>query len=311
MRTPHHRLVLGAPGAITWDSVDADGDPHELAAAPTITAVDHDGTETIASATMVADGDAAEGRWKHDIAAADIDALGEWTVTITAAGVDHTLIVDIAPARLLTMRELIDYEPSITASQAAQRRELLAAELDCEHICGRAFVPRWRRDVLDGAGVDVIELERGDVHAVHSLTVDGVAWPVTSSHIVIEGDVIRHRHRVFPIGVGNIVVTYTAGWDAPPPTLKRAIARAVRSGLYQGRTVVPDGASSYTADGATYTVRDVAPLETGIGWVDAIYARYSARKTTGDDGQGNSGVFAAAWARIDVDPGGRLFSARR
>jgi hypothetical protein len=303
---------LGAPGTIRWSAVDADGEPVELEAAPTIAAVDHDGTETIESTAMVAAGDAAEGRWEHGIAAADIAALGEWTATITADGVAHILIVDVAPARLLTMRELIDYEPSITASEAAQRRELLAAELDCEHICGRAFVPRWRRDVLDGAGVDVIELERGDVHAIHSLTVDGTAWPVTSSDIVVEGDVIRHRQRVFPTGVGNIVVTYTAGWDAPPPTLKRAIARAVRSGLYQGRTVVPDGASSYTADGTTYTIRDVAPLETGIGWVDSIYARYSARKTTGDGSDsGDSGAFSAAWARIDVDPGGRLFSARR
>lgn len=311
MRTPHHRLVLGAPGSITWAAVDADGDPIQLGAAPTIAAVDHNGSEVIASTAMTADGDAAEGRWKHELDAGDIAALGEWTVTVTAAAVSHTLIVDVAPARLLTMRELIDYEPSITASQAAQRRELLAAELDCEHICGRAFVPRWRRDVLDGAGLDVIELDLGDVHTIHTLTVDGVSWPVTSSDIVVEGDVIRHRHRVFPTGVGNIVVTYTAGWDAPPPTLKRAIARAVRSGLYQGRTVVPDGASSYTADGTTYTIRDVAPLETGIGWVDSIYARYSARKTIGDDGQGESGAYAAAWARIDVDPGGRLFSSRR
>lgn len=310
MRTPHHRLVLGAPGAITWDSVDADGDPHQLGTAPTITAIDQDGTTVIASTSMVVAGDASEGRWTHPVAAAAVAALGEWTVTVTAAGVGHALVVDVAPARLLTMRELINYEPSIDATPDVQRRELLAAELDCEEICGRAFVPRWRRDILDGTGTDVIELERGDVRTIHSLTVDGVAWPVTSSDIVVEGDVIRHRHQIFPRDVGNIVVTYTAGWDAPPPTLKRALARAVRSGIYQGHSVVPDGAASYTADGTTFTMRDVGSMETGIGWVDAIYERYSARGRA-DDGDPGSGAYAAAYARIDVDPGGRLFSHRR
>jgi hypothetical protein len=308
--TPRQRLVRGTTGRLRFDVVDADGEARTPGAPPTLAAVDADGVEVIASAPMTADTAAGPGVYYRDVTAAQAAELGVWVVTVTVDGAAHTFPADVAPARLLTIRELLDHEPGIDHEPDRTRAALLGAELEAEDICGRSFVPRWRRVIVDGSGSSVLELPDVDVRSLLGLDVDGAAWDTTA--VVLERDTLRHRSRSFPLGVGNVVVTYLAGLDEPSPDIRRAIARRVRSRLYESTPAHPDRAASVTADGTTWALRDPDPLETGIGWVDAIYARHSARRSIAG-GAGDGGGLAPAHGRIDVDlaAGSSLFHRRR
>lgn len=308
--TPRQRLVRGTPGRLRFDVVDADGEARTPTSPPTLAAVDADGVTVVASAPMTADDAAGAGAYYLDIAGSTVDELGLWVVTVTVEGAAHTFPADVAPARLLTVRELLDHEPGIDHDPDRTRSALLGAELEAEDICGRSFVPRWRRTVVDGSGTGVLALGDVDVRELLGLVVDGVEWD--TADVVLERDNVRHRSRGFPRGVGNVVVTYLAGLDEPPPDIRRAVARRVRSRLYESVPAHPDRAASVTTDGTTWSLRNPDPLETGIGWVDAIYARHSARRSI-TDGTGDAGGLAPAHARIDVDPGAdaSLFHRRR
>lgn len=306
---PRYRLVCGAPGRLRFDVVDADGEARTPDAPPTLTAVDADGVTVVASAPMTADSAAGPGAYYLDVTAAQAATLGVWSVTVTVDGAAHTYGADVALARLITIRELLELEPAIEHDPDRTRLALLGAELEAEDICGRSFVPRWHRVTVDGSGSSVLGLPLVDLRDVLGLTVDGTAWPLDD--VVVERDTIRHRSRSFPMGVGNVVATVLAGWDEPTPAIRRAVARRVRSFLYESTPAHPERASSVTADGTTWALRNPDPLETGIGWVDAIYARHSARRSVTADAAG--GGLAPAHSRIDVDPGhdSQLFHRRR
>lgn len=97
------------------------------------------------------------------------------------------------------------------------------------------WVPNWlnrsldslqRSDVLDGNGSRVLMTPEWPITAVASLAVDGVNLPASSS-IITAG--YRFHNRVimlndyrFTRGVGNVEITYTAGYQSVPADLASA-----------------------------------------------------------------------------------------
>lgn len=94
------------------------------------------------------------------------------------------------------------------------------------------WIPNWlnrsldstqRSDLLDGNGSRVLMTPEFPITAVASLAVDGTAIPAASS-LILPG--YRFHNRVlmlndyrFTRGIGNVEVTYTAGYSTPPADL--------------------------------------------------------------------------------------------
>jgi hypothetical protein len=180
-----------------------------------------------------------------------------------------------------------------TAQLVAARLEV---EAECEHICDRAFVPRYDRVVLDGTGTSEILLSLSDpdrsvaeVRAIRSVSMaaapDGTFVDFTGAQLLAldataDGTLVRTSGDVFTEGRGNVVVELEYGRDRPPPDLVRQALVRLRTVLNIPKSGVPDRASSFTlTDGGTFRLDMPGPFKTGVPTVDAAYARYSRRST--------------------------------
>lgn len=283
------RVVQGSPGTIRWTYTNSDGEPVDPSGTVTVGIVDEDGDEIVATSTATTNPE--PGVYEYDVTAANTAALGQWTATFTNGTISADVIVEVCGGRLINRAELDRFEPSVRASGATLRELILAAEVEVERICGRAFVPRWRRVTLDGTGRVDLPLPDSDIRSVSSITIAGTALDLVTAEVTVEGRTVRRGdNSAFTADFANIVATYTHGWDRPPHDLKRAIARRVRHFAHQSNTGVGDRAVSYTNEHGNYRLDDPAALATGIPWVDAIYDRYSTRRNlhAGDGSAGGS-----------------------
>ena len=66
----------------------------------------------------------------------------------------------------------------------------------------------------DGKGTRAVRLDERPIRDITSVEVDGVA--LDADVLSIRKSFVRRKDAVFPVGYGNIVVTYSHGWDAIP-----------------------------------------------------------------------------------------------
>jgi hypothetical protein len=66
----------------------------------------------------------------------------------------------------------------------------------------------------DGKGTRTIRVEQRPIRDITSVEVDGVA--LDASVLSVRKSLIRRKDDVFPRGLGNVVVTYSHGWDVIP-----------------------------------------------------------------------------------------------
>ena len=313
------RLVKGAAGVVRWSRLDADGDA--VAAQGTVTAgiVDANGDEILAPG-QATDPDA--GVHSLTVPASATAELGLWTVTFTDAGDGHTdtVLVDVCADRLVTIKHLRTLQPSLADAHrypaSRLRDEILAAEVELEWICDRAFTRRYARETLDGTGKVNLTLRHRDIASVVSVTVDGTALTSTEiAALTIDGKDIR-RETGWAEGYSNVVIEYIHGWTAPPQPLVRAFALRIRLEVHQDANRIPERAERFSDDSGSYDLSTPGALDTGYPRVDGVYSRYSARKakTSNADtgGQGSSSGVAAVSMPIDIDPTrDSLFHRRR
>lgn len=222
-----------------------------------------------------------------------------WTGTVAGVLVSEVDYVEVAGGFYFTLLEargsdkaLSDPAKYSTADLAAKRLEV---EVECETICDRAFVPRYRRVVLDGTGATDLILPDADVRLIRrasmadradgtftDLDVDQLAALVYGDNRVlrrVDGDEWTEGRR-------NIVLEYEYGLDAPPADLVTAAKTRLRHRLNINNSGIAERATSFTlADGGTYRMAMPGAWTTGLPEVDAIYSRYSLRDTDGDGGR--------------------------
>lgn len=230
-----------------------------------------------------------------------------WAGTVAGAAVvevDQVQIVggflfDLVQARA-SDKSLQDTVKYPTGDLVRVRTEV---EQECEWICAQAWVPRYRRVVLDGTGTPDLTLpdgadeHRGGVHlrgvrTIRSATIaprfglPAVALTVEqlAALTVRPGGVLRRADgSAWTAGDSNIVVAYEYGSDAAPADLVRAALTRLRDRLNFDKKQVPDRAVSFTvAEMGTYRLSLPDAYRTGLPEVDAAYARYS-RRVAGDD----------------------------
>lgn len=154
-------------------------------------------------------------------------------------------------------------------------RKRLEVEVECERICGQAFVPRFERAEVRGDGRGALLLPRVNVRALRAVTVAGTVWSpaeVAAVDVAASG-VLRH-----PVGwsAGPVVVEYEHGMDMPPEDLRTAAMLRLRSRVHMTTSGVPDRAVSWSAaDGGTYRIALPSGERTGIPEVDAAYERHT------------------------------------
>jgi hypothetical protein len=246
-----------------------------------------------------------------------------WTGTFSGSAVTEVDYVEVAGGfyfNLAVARAsddiLADTEKYTTADLELRRRQV---EDECEMICDRAFVPRYRRAVLSGTGTSDILMtddawaresrSAGDIRLIRSASiapqVGQTSVPLTAGQlaaltITSDGMLRRVDGTIWDEGVQNVAIEYEYGLDSPPSDLVDAALLRLRSRLTASRSGVPDRASSFTAaDGGTYRIDLPGAWKTGIPTVDAAYSRYSRRSGSGT---GTAGKPVAASRTLTYSP---------
>ncbi|MBM0257055.1 hypothetical protein [Micromonospora sp. 4G55] len=155
-------------------------------------------------------------------------------------------------------------------------RKRLEVEVECERICGQAFVPRFERAMVESSGTDALLLPRVEVRALRAVSVAGTAWSTgdVAAVAVDSAGVLTRPAGVWPSG--RVVVEYEHGMDMPPEDLRTAAMLRLRSRVNITSSGVPDRAISWSAaEGGTYRIALPSGERTGIPEVDAAYEGYT------------------------------------
>jgi hypothetical protein len=152
-------------------------------------------------------------------------------------GAFYVPVSDIKAMRGLTT------ETTARVEEARQWFEDLA-----EGYCGRAFVPRFGIDRLDGDNTDTILLDRIEPRTVLSAKIGGVAQTGTSTWALHPtGRVVRDT-GTFAEGSRNVEIQYEYGADEPDFELREAALRAIQYRLLGDNLGLPAEAMSAAVD---------------------------------------------------------------
>jgi hypothetical protein len=167
-----------------------------------------------------------------------------------------------------------------TATLAGRRTEV---EQECEDICRRAWVPRFRRIAVDGQGLTALVVPDLYVRAVRAVTVyDWTNTPtvLTAADLAAirpspEGVLYRADGQCWPYGNQNVVVEYEHGADYPPADITSMAKIRLQAMLGRSSSGIPARALSFTVtDGGTYRLAMPTAKDTGMPDVDAVYHRH-------------------------------------
>lgn len=297
--TPDHTFMVGETGTDSTTQV-------------TVAITDANGAAvTSGNATS-----AGQGRYTFPLPAqAQLSELTvAWSGTIAGAAVVETDVVEIVGGFLFTLAQGRASDPSLGSTTKYPLARLVEArlqtEVECEEICDRAFVPRYRRVVLDGSGSTELVLPDSEVRTIRAARVApalGEAFvALTAGELAKlayrpDGRLVRTDYQPWTAGLSNVVLEYECGRDAPPEDLRRAALRRFRSWCNIEKSVIPDRVISYSNDDGDFRLAKPGPWETGIADVDAVYARYSRRERSGA-GPNEPGRAVPASRSLNYDP---------
>jgi hypothetical protein len=155
-------------------------------------------------------------------------------------------------------------------------------EDEFEEICEVAFVPRYRREALDGSGTTALMLPTPlprRIVAVTELAEDGTetTWPAGDVADIRPDDTgLMVSPRSFPCGTRNVVVAWEHGHDRPHPDVRQAALLRLRHRVTRPRSAVPDRATTFQVEGGNVYRLDTAGARgTGIPDIDAVLDRFS------------------------------------
>jgi len=284
------RVARTARALLDHAFYDLDGEtPLAATGDVTVAVVDANGaTVTTGTATAGADGTYT---WTLPAQAQLAELRVSWTAVLDGTTVVEVDQVEVVGGFYFTVAEGRDkYQATrnsaqyTTADVLARRTEV---EIECERICARAFVPRYRRVVLNGSGTTELVLPDPHVRTIRSVRMapraDRTFTAFTTAQLAAlheGGDRVLRRldGERWTEGYGNVVVEYEHGLDAPPPDLVDAVKTRLRDRLTDPTSRTSDRAVSYrSVTGGDYKLATATEFTTGLPDVDAVYERYSLR----------------------------------
>jgi hypothetical protein len=181
---------------------------------------------------------------------------------------------DIADAYYVSLAD-IRAIPSLSNATSYPNDKLEEARIwfedKAEIFCGRAFVPRFGHEVLDGTGSDTIFLDHLNIRTLLYVKVNGVAQTgLTTWDLKRSGKVVRDT-GVFAAGELNVEVGFEYGLDEPDADLRAAALTAIKAKLLGDRSGIPERALTMTTDVGGFTLALAGKdRPTGIPDVDAV-----------------------------------------
>lgn len=281
---PDQRVLVGVASTLTWQPVDADGEPADPAGTVTVDIVDAEGN-TVATGTSTT-GTGADAR---EAALAAQSSLGwltaTWKVDSTARATTH---VEIVGGYFFTVAEATARDDKFTdrAKYPTPRILTVRAEVEdeFEQVTKRTWVPRYGRAMVVGSGRDELVLPHRPLRTIRSVTVYDAAGNAGSTFTAGELDELRITdHGTVWSDSGwfagyTYVLGYEHGYDRPPSDLRDAAITRLRHRLNSHRSGIPDRATSMsTEQGQTFALATpgLRGFVTGIPDVDVALGRYS------------------------------------
>jgi len=266
--------ILRASGATLTHTIRVGEAATDATGAVTVTVTRLDGSAVQSGTATLA----GAGTGKYTFAldpVAQLDTLAvDWAGTVAGMVRTERDLVEVVGGYLFELADLraehkVDPVRFPTAVLEAKR---IVAEVECEDICGVAFVPRFTRVSLDArAGRDLL-LPHPYVRALRAVTVGGVVWPLDQAQVTSSG--VLTTAGGWP--AGPAVVEYEHGVDGPPPDLVDAVMLRAFSLLGRAGSAVPQRAITWSAEaGGTYRLALPGARKTGIPDVDGPYERHT------------------------------------
>jgi hypothetical protein len=208
-----------------------------------------------------------------------------WTASFGGQAQEYVDFVEVAGGFLFGLNELLALKPAtMTWTTAQMTDKRVVAEQTIEDACGRAFVPRYRRETLHGTGTNDLMLSRPDLRAIREVTVttSGVGVAYTAPELALLGlnpTGLVYSSSYWPAGTGNITVGYEHGTEYPPARVSQAALILTRSLLVKGP--VDDRALGQATAGGDFSFGLATPGRggsyVGLPEVDATIDAYSLR----------------------------------
>jgi hypothetical protein len=277
------RILQNVPASLSVTLVDSDGSPRAAVGDVSVEVKRADGTVLVAETAAIAG--TGVGAFTAPLTAAQASSLDELSATWTEVGGGiYQTTVDIVGGYYFSIDEARRAAPNFTDKQKYPDALVLKVrqevEEECERICNRAFVPRFRRLSMLGNGCERLMLPNVDLRAVKALTIDGATVAPSALSVQTFGEVRYINGGRFgwlrPTGRG-LEVSYEYGLDSPPADLRRAALIRFASRLSLSKTGVPDRAEFQIVDGRAFTLTTpgVRGSHTGIREVDEVYDAYA------------------------------------
>lgn len=278
------QVLRGATGTLRFQHRDGDGEPADPGAT-TVGITRSDGT------VVVAPGQATTGTGTnpraYSLGPFGTSLLDVLAVTWTYPGGSAITLVEIVGGYYFDVATMRDSDQALRDDTKYPAPTLLKVrgevQDEIEEICDTAFVPRFRRQPLDGSGGCNLLLPTPyprAVRAVGELAADGTstAWAAgdVAALRVEESGLIHSPGRGFPCGTRNVVVSWEHGLDRPTADLREKALLLLRHRATRPRTAVPDRATSFQIEGGNvYRLDTPGRDRTGIPEVDAALGRWS------------------------------------
>lgn len=275
------RVLRGVPATLSWQALDSDGSPAAPSGTVTVGVAGADGTVVLAAGTATtSSGDVRT----VALTAAQTARLDHLTATWTTVGAgSQTTTVDVVGGYFFTLAEAYAVE-GITPNRFDPGQIFAARaaiEEDWERICGRAFVPRYERETLDGFGDGMLLLRWASIRTIRSVSTVSMTGVVTAytadqmsrlrwtaAGVLTSGTAFLHTPQ-------SVIVEYEHGLDRLPASLKAWALRHLRAKLTGPTGAIPDRAERYTSpDGAWMALAQPTPNKIGIPDIDAALARW-------------------------------------
>jgi len=149
----------------------------------------------------------------------------------------------------------------LTAStdDALLSRLITATSAYIEQWTNRHFLSQSFNEVRDGTGSAVLVFADYPVTAVTAVVVNGQAIPLSPGYgqfgYSFTDTVLRLTGRWFDRGLGNVQLTYTAGYASVPPEIEQACIELVAL-RYKERDRIGHQSKSLAGETVTFMVRD-------------------------------------------------------
>lgn len=247
-------IILRNTSATLSNTFYVDETPTNATGNVTVTVYREDGSQLVAPATASQAATPNAGEYTTILAPqANLDRLRvEWSGIFGGATQKLETRVEVVGAFYASTSEIRALQGlSSTAKYplAMIQQARTDAEETFESYCHRAFVPRYRRELLDGTATRTLPLHERDITAIQSIKQNGVALTTSEFTILPDGGLYWNNGIFDSTYKRNIEVKYEHGLDYCPSDIKRAFLIYVRYLLLEVYSRIPSRATGMNADG--------------------------------------------------------------